>query len=133
MRGAEGRRNPRADAAAARDELADRLPHPAALDRILSARVCVSFDERIAQEARHLVARQRSRRLVGRERKGHEVEHRVLVRVAVERPGERAGAGETAAEGGHDHRVIAVGRRLFVIHEVLLRGLVVRETAGDVV
>jgi len=81
-----------ADAAAAGHELADRLPHPAGLTRILSAFVRAALDERLAEEARHLVVRERPRHLERREREGREIERRVLVRIAVEHASERAGA-----------------------------------------
>src|SRR5581483_7272101 len=55
--------DPRADATGARDELADRLAEVARLDGVLGAFLRRSGHEGLAQEARHLVARNRSRGL----------------------------------------------------------------------
>ena len=76
--------DPRADAAGARDELADRLLHAAVLDRLLVlAVVGLALDERLADEARHLVVGDRARGLEGRRREQREVERAELLRAGV--------------------------------------------------
>ena len=71
---------------------------------VLGALARVALDERLAEEARHLVAADRARRLERREGQHGQVERVVVARVAVEQPGERAGGGEAAGEGRHDRR-----------------------------
>src|SRR5207248_1837693 len=100
---------PRADAAAARHELADRLLHPACPDRLLVlAGSGLSLHERLAEEARHLVARDRPRRLERRRRKESEIECIVLAWVAVEQAGECAGSRDPAEKRPEDDGVGAV-------------------------
>jgi hypothetical protein len=63
LRRGEACGRPGADAPAAGDELADRLLQVAGVERLLVARVRMTLDERLADEARHLVAGDRARGL----------------------------------------------------------------------
>jgi len=109
LRRGEPCRRPRADAARAGDELAHRLPHSSA-DGLLAALVGVALDEGLAKEAGHLVVRQRARRLEVRGHQGGQVERSVLTWLSTQSAREQAGYSQAAEEGGHDHRVRAVGR-----------------------
>src|SRR3954447_17930928 len=71
------RRGPGADAAAARDELADRLAIVAGRDRVLVALVRLALHERLAQEAGHLIPRERSSGLESGGREHDEIERRL--------------------------------------------------------
>ena len=102
---------PGADAAAARHELPDRLAQVAGRQRLLVALVRGALDERLAQEARHLVARDRAGGLEGRGPEDGEVEEALVARVAPERVLRRRGGRDQAREGAHDPGVGAVGRR----------------------
>src|SRR5579864_836227 len=91
--------NPGADAARAGDELADRLPQVARLDGLLV------LDERLADEARDLVARDRARELERRGAEHGEVERALLRGLAPEGACEQARTGEPRGIRRHDRRV----------------------------
>ena len=78
---------------------------------LLVALVRGALDERLAQEARHLVARDRARGLEGRGPEDGEVEEALVARVAPERVLRGRGGRDQAREGAHDPGVRAVGRR----------------------
>src|SRR5262249_55577765 len=101
---------PRPAAAAARHELADRLAEIARLERLLAALVGLALHERLAQEARHLVARERARGLERREREDDEVERRLARRVPVANARGKAGEPGPPDKGSRDRRVGLVGR-----------------------
>ena len=88
---------PGPDAAAARDELADRLVPLAGLDRLFAAFVGMTAHERLADEARHLVAGERPGGLEGRSAQHREVERRVALRVAAEQAADRPAAARPPA------------------------------------
>ncbi len=112
LRRRQARGSPGADAARTGHELADRLGH-AALHRFLAlAGVRVSAHERLAQEARHLVPRQRARRLEARGRQHCEVERRLGLRIAAEDALGQACRCKEPDERAHDGGVGAVGWRL---------------------
>ena len=78
LRRGEPRGSPGADAARAGHELADRLIHAARVDGLLVLDgTGVSFDERLAQKARHLVPRERPSRFEARQGEHGEVESRL--------------------------------------------------------
>ena len=96
--------DPGADAARAGDELADRLADVARLDGLLG----LALDERLADEARDVVAGDRARRLERREREHEQVERAVLARFASERLREQGRTGEAGGERAHDRGVGAL-------------------------
>ena len=70
---------PHADAAAAREQLADRLAGAAVLERPLVALVRLALDERLAEEAEHLVVGDRPGGLERRRGEDREVERAQLL------------------------------------------------------
>src|SRR5581483_3090340 len=86
LRRRQAGRRPGPPAAAAGDELAERLLPVARLDRLLVAFVSLAADEGVAEEARHLVAGERPRGLEGGYGQHAEVEGGLALRVAVEQP-----------------------------------------------
>jgi hypothetical protein len=89
---------------------ADRLLHAALYRLLVLARVCTAADERLPQEARHLVVRERPGGLERCRAEHGEVERGVALRVAVERARERSGGCEPTGEDAHDRGVRLVGR-----------------------
>jgi hypothetical protein len=68
------------------------------------------LDERLADEARHGIPRDRPRGLEGGQRECREIERVVLVRIAAESARERPRAGEPAVERRHDRGIRGVRR-----------------------
>src|SRR5580765_3482323 len=111
LRGREPGGGPRADAAAAGYELADRLLHVAGLNgTLLVGLPRVPFDERFADEARDVIPRDCARGLERRHRKRRQIEPGLVARVAVEQARNASGHREPAREDSHDPGVRFVGR-----------------------
>ena len=108
--GAEAGGGPRADAAAARDELADRLLQVSGLDGVLAAS-CASPSTNGARTKLVTSSRASVRAALNVARTSAARSSHVRSRGSrVERAPEDPGAGEAAGEGRHDRRVGLVGR-----------------------
>src|SRR5207248_2974654 len=102
--------DPGPDAARARHELADRLAEIPGFHSILTAFVRLAPHERVTDEARDLVVRDRLCSLERRDAEHEQVDRPVLLRIVVQRLGEEPGAGEPGGERAHDRGVRLVGR-----------------------
>jgi hypothetical protein len=85
------------------------IPAPASVQVSRRPNRGASTDEGVAEEARHVVSRNRPGGLEARSREGDEVEPGLVAQVAIEPAGERARDREAAHEGAHDRGVGAVG------------------------
>ncbi len=92
---------PHPDAAAACEQLADRLTRAAVLDRLLVPFVRLTLHERLSQEAQHLVVSDRPRGLERRGREHCEVERRQVLEPPAAERSERADARHAGAEDAH--------------------------------
>ena len=111
LRRGEARSDPGADAARARDELADRLLHLGVVRRpLVLAVVRLALDERLADEARHLVAGDHARGLERGEAEQREVDRSQLLLGPVSGRRDAADGAEAGEKRAGDGRVGAVGR-----------------------
>jgi hypothetical protein len=104
-------RRPHPGAARAGEELADRLPRAAGLDRLLVTLVRLTLDKWLAQEARHLVVRDRAGRLERRRREHRQIEGVEALRPSSEQAREGRDAADPGAEDPDERGIRCVRRR----------------------